>query len=519
MKPQFNLVHEAWIPVIDHSGGPQLVSLLQIFRQGRELRSISDASPLTTMALYRLVLAIVFRTHPVRLGERWRGLVQDGWQIETIERYLQAHESRFDLFDEATPFFQRGDLNPDDLEPAPLSKLTHEFASKNNKQMFDHSCDDFPRRCSPAEAARILLTSQCWSLGGGVSGGSRPNFTGALLIGGIATLLEGSSLQQTLLLNTFPLPRVAQGPHALSNTQDAGTPVWERDGQERHEKRLPSGTADIFTWESRYVRLLPHEDGTVSHALFVQGEQVDLGGRSFIDPMHAWRQNKEQKNQPVPFRPDRAAWRDGTALLTSLGLNEGEGPAAAVRAAGSDRMVAPSDRVALSFAALANKKADPVLWTWQRFRVPGTLLDVDTAAKAVRLLSSALQLADKVEKALRASLADLGRSIAFERFQSTGMQGNMNREQRDRAETFVDRLCRTDHYWARLELRFQELLDDLENEGRWSREVRGAALEAFTLSTTSLELTPRHARGLAHARSRFYRTLSHYIPKEAQNAA
>src|SRR5688500_11864567 len=58
----FSLVDEPWIPCLTVRGGPaEMLGLGAVLTRPREIREIADDSPLVTVALHRLLLAILHR--------------------------------------------------------------------------------------------------------------------------------------------------------------------------------------------------------------------------------------------------------------------------------------------------------------------------------------------------------------------------------------------------------------------------------------------------------------------------
>jgi CRISPR system Cascade subunit CasA len=107
------------------------------------LQAISDSSPLVTAALHRLLLAILHRCFGPATPEDWAVLWRGrdkGFPMDRIRSYLLAWRHRFDLFDEARPFYQTAKLRSQKRK-APASKLLPELASGNNATLFDHTCD------------------------------------------------------------------------------------------------------------------------------------------------------------------------------------------------------------------------------------------------------------------------------------------------------------------------------------------------------------------------------------------
>ena len=102
------------------------------------LQEIADASPLVTVALYRLLLAILHRVFGPPTLDDWERLWESGaFDRDRVAEYLNAWRHRFDLFDEQRPFYQSPSL-PDKMLKS-VSKLALEYASGNNPALFDNT--------------------------------------------------------------------------------------------------------------------------------------------------------------------------------------------------------------------------------------------------------------------------------------------------------------------------------------------------------------------------------------------
>ena len=130
-----------------------------------EIKEIFDPSPLVTMSLHRLFLAILHRTFGPANEKEWQRLWQGGTGMFDKHRLsMYFHEwqdvkHRFELFDETHPFFQcqKMPISSKDSKGKPKSyaksvaNLAHEFATGNNATLFDHTVEDNPQAISPAE--------------------------------------------------------------------------------------------------------------------------------------------------------------------------------------------------------------------------------------------------------------------------------------------------------------------------------------------------------------------------------
>jgi CRISPR system Cascade subunit CasA len=283
-----------------------------VLSRAHELREVRDESPLTTMALMRLLLAV---THAALEGPAdlatWKRLWSAGHLPEKrITAYLDKWQGRFDLFDPKYPFFQVGgfevvDKDGQAKEPTPVTKLTHERATGNSATLFDHSVEESEIAVSPSVAARWLVTCQSYALGGGVGGtsnkfGKHPNFTHAPMVGGVAVVLDGSSLFETLMLN---LVVGAESGPIPSKGHDA--PVWERDRIDSPEERRPRGLLEFLTWRARMVRLLPV---TANGAVLVKQMQYAPGwevAEDVVNPAWAYVTDEKRGERPIGLRQGR----------------------------------------------------------------------------------------------------------------------------------------------------------------------------------------------------------------------
>ena len=161
MKYSFDLIYEPWIPCLDRAGQMHELGILNALARAHELRGLEGESPLVTAALYRLLLAILQRVfgpeNHTGWGELWNMRL---WEQEAIASYLREWERRFDLFNEAHPFYQ---TTEDRVEPRSIALLPPGMAAG---AFYNHAVDDSEYALTPAQAARWLVASQTFGLGG-----------------------------------------------------------------------------------------------------------------------------------------------------------------------------------------------------------------------------------------------------------------------------------------------------------------------------------------------------------------
>src|SRR5208337_970753 len=138
---EFNLIDEPWIPCIDSHGHNIEYGIRDTLLKAHELREICDDSPLVTVALHRLMLAILYRAHSGPDDfKAWNSLYAcEAFNSEKVMGYLDRHRDRFYLISDRYPFFQMARLET--REAISINRLATECASGNNATLFDH-CGD-----------------------------------------------------------------------------------------------------------------------------------------------------------------------------------------------------------------------------------------------------------------------------------------------------------------------------------------------------------------------------------------
>lgn len=76
---EFNLIDMDWIPCTDLDGKSVLYGIQNTLLKAHELREVCDESPLVTVALHRLLLAVLYRAYegPSDMAA-WRLLYHQG---------------------------------------------------------------------------------------------------------------------------------------------------------------------------------------------------------------------------------------------------------------------------------------------------------------------------------------------------------------------------------------------------------------------------------------------------------
>ncbi|MGW4694757.1 type I-E CRISPR-associated protein Cse1/CasA [Kitasatospora cineracea] len=329
----FDLTGQAWIPVLLADGRESELSLREVFEQATRIRRLACELPTQEFALTRLLLAIA---HDALDGpgdtEEWADLWEDPQALHPALPYLEEHRERFDLLHPRTPFYQCAGLRNGKDEVFPLNRIVADVP--NGNPFFTAR---FPgvERITFAEAARWVVHAQAYDTSGiktGVEGDPRakagkaypqgPAWAGNL--GGV--LAEGTDLRETLLLNLVAADHWS--------TVHGDLPAWRRPpagpGAAGDLASRPTGPRDLYTWQSRRIRLHADHDG-VHGVVLTYGDPLTPQNRFDAEPMTGWRRSPAQEKKlclplvymPREVDPARAAWRGLGSLIASAAPLQG----------------------------------------------------------------------------------------------------------------------------------------------------------------------------------------------------
>ncbi len=335
-KRGFNLVEEPWIIALSPDGREDAFSIIEIFEQAPRLSVIGGEVPTQAFAITRLLLAFLHRAieGPKDQDEWARRWSARELPMDAVRRYADRVRHRFDLFDDETPFFQVPDLRTAKGEVSGLEKIVADVPN-GEPLITTRSATDL-RRMDAAEGARWLVHAHAFDPSGIKSGAvgdtkvkngkGYPIGTGwSGQLGGV--LAEGTNLRETLLLNLVPWD-VGTYVHIGG---DADLPPWERDPDTAawSEDRPPRGAIDLYTWQTRRVRLVGDRSG-VTGVILANGDRIQPQNRHGVDPHTAWRHSKPQSAKfksvvymPQTHDPTRSVWRGIGALLPSVSPRNG----------------------------------------------------------------------------------------------------------------------------------------------------------------------------------------------------
>ncbi|MBX6770504.1 MAG: type I-E CRISPR-associated protein Cse1/CasA [Chloroflexi bacterium] len=537
----FDLVYEPWIPCLRAvDGRSEELGLLAVLARAHELREISDPSPLVTITLHRLLLAILHRVlDGPRSPQAWWDLWNQGrFDHARFEAYFRRWSERFDLFHPEYPFYQTAGLPEEKSQVS--AKLTPEVASPGNAVLlFDHTLDS---ALTPAEAARALIAYHAFAVGGLVTylpGEEKHRSAKAgPLTGSAVALVRGPTLFHTLLLNLHRYDPEDDVP-CPADPDDA--PCWEQDDPVIPADRSPRGYLDYLTWQSRRSRLIPTVDADghifVRQAVILKGFQFPDGfEQPGVETMVAFVKNPAARKggdpwKPIGFNPERAIWRDSLALMQSIA---GQSQRPKMLSWLSDLIVEGylerHEVLPLDLFGMVTDQANILLWRQERLPLPLSYLQ---DSELIRVLGDALGLAEETARSLYAASRELA-----ELLEAPGSDHpNARQPSREAVSTRVRSLAMETRYWSYLEAAFHTLLVELpadraESHGEvtygcqalpaWAREVRQAALTAFAAGSEGLMTVPRTTKAVARAentlRAALRRIHRPYMPKDEPSA-
>ncbi len=509
MTPSLNLISDPWLPALfAGESRPRDVSVRDAMLHAPEIQALGDPSPLVTIALYRLLLAIAHRVFGPATDDEWADLWEAGaFDVARLDAYFDQWRARFELFDADRPFYQVADLP--EAYSTTIAKLGHQFSSGNNPLLFDHSQDAFPAAISPAAAARLLVAQQAFAVGGLITRlpGQPPSAESSHLLKAAVLLCTGENLHQTLVLNMVRLAGEEDQPFHFDPGKDA--PAWEQEPNAPGERSV-RGYFDLLTWQSRSIRLIPpsKDESGVSRVVIMNGSRFPAGfsgpGR---ETMVAYRRReKAAANQdpepPVGFRLEQALWRDSAALLQ---VAEDHRLPRTLRHLGElkdNALLDQSTAINLSAFGLSSDRAKLFLWRHEEFPLPlAYLRNQDLVNALKRGIDSAASAGDRLRQATWRMAEDV-----------LAPEGNADR---GRVTALADSLAAERAYWPVLDVAFRRFMADLAEQYNvdgqfgaaakkaWQAAVSEAASDAFELAARAIETSGRGFRAGAQGRARF----------------
>lgn len=500
----FNLVNDPWIPCLGAAGTVQERSIRGCLVEAPELVAIAASSPIVAFALHRLLLAVLHSAlrGPASLAEA-AGLLEARAFEDRVGDYLDLWQERFELFGEHRPFMQPGEKAS---EPRTVAVLVHEWAAGNNTTLADHHVDAEPPVLTAGAAARALVTSQAFAVGGGVS---KPfNLVSAAVTPRIACLLTGSSVLETLVAN---LVRYEPGSESPMPSAADDAPCWERDEdpEPRKDGTVPTGWLDYLTWQPRAIRLMPDEDGSVRSCLMRQ--YLSLPKPPPRDPHTPYRIDDKEGRIPLRIRAGRALWRDAHAIVLGLLPDRDTNPDG-VLAWGIEVSDLGGQVDGLMACGLDIRQAKITHWVTSWLPAAPSIAEDADRTDALR---RAIEYADgDATNALRRAVRAL-----------YTVQGSPPPTERSAKAAFW--AAHEEAFWPGLEASFARLLTELGDTDsrpepgleRWKVTVHAAARHALERAVEAIPPTGRGYEASAAATREFRRALPRPKPRVAAEAA
>ncbi len=488
-QPTFNLIDQPWIPCVRLDGRVEELGLMDTLLQAHQLQGLGGDSPLVTAALYRLLLAILYRAvGPPPHDEAWEKLWRAGrWNAERIGPYLERWRDRFDLFHPEHPFYQWQGRNS---KVKSVNQMLFDVASGNNATLFDHHTDIDSVYLSPQTASRVLLAVQALSPAG--TGGLAPkDSANAPWATGAIFLAEGKTLFDTLAFNLMPASFWGD---AFSGTNDL--PVWESDDPLTPERSAPLGITDYLTWPNRSIRFIPEwhsQELVVPEAEMGSGLKLD----GLLDPFKHYRIDKQRGHIPLRFSEYKALWRDSASLLR---FQRTRTDVRAPRVLDWMATLLENEALPATYPyrlmalGMASNKAKIEFYREEHMPLPAEYLQDESL---VDKLSVAIAQADEVRKILMRAISRLATLV----ISPTADAPDGRKPDKKDVNNLMGHWATERFYWAELEPAFFQLLENLpknpdEASARWLNALIATAENAFTRTETAL---PDDARGLRAA--------------------
>ncbi len=545
MKHSYNLIDKKWIPCLRENAGTDYLGLRDVLTNAPQIVEILGESPPITVAIHRLLLAILHRAldAPKDANDWQRIWKNESFDTAIIKDYFDEHYAAFDLFDEKYPFYQTAAV---DYEYC-VSIASLFFQNTKTAEHFGDKRSQDEMFVEPNEAARLLVTFQSFDFGGTKSNekgkGKERYSVPAFLFQAAVGLVRGKNLFEILMLNFHRYNGEYSRPFKFDTAKDL--PAWELKESTQPITRLPNGYADWLTWQSRRLRLKPEltEQGKVGvrQTIVMRGNELpktyELKDREVMTAF-VKRENPKEGEKVwafLSFDENKALWRDSLSLIQSIAekqerpkifswLNE-----LIEKNILSRKAILPLDFYGLK---AGDKPGKLKFWRHERIVLPVEFLDDEKGNKLRRELGKSLKFAEDVSKNLIAAKKRFATHLLATQIET----GDWREEEKQisklskNTEDAINKLARTFNpeafYWSRLETPFKALMlalpDDIREEidegetqtfygekelPRWREILRRTATDALLNTTRSLDASARNLKAAARAERLLYALL------------
>lgn len=500
MSISFNLIDEAWIPIIAE-GDFLEVSLREMLARAADLREISCETAIQSTAILPLALAILHRVFGPVDFDAWHALWQAGaFDMERLDAYFTSWRERFDLFHAQRPFLQMPDAR---VDPKSLIHLIHPMG--NTGTLFSHASDGARIEFSAAEAARNLLAARCFRTAGlGPSiDRRRVSFSDSTFARGVIFWARGETLFETLLLNLVQYPDEQTMRHT---GRDA--PAWEMDNP-FEQRESPYGYLDYLTWSNNRVQLIPEASGdsvVVREAVVVPvinlGPHVKSPQRRYVQ-----REKKGEISYSfLYFNADKALWRNYDSLLKRE-TDKVFPPAVVEWLAGlkESDCLDSGYPVRLMATGMLADQAKPIFYRQEIMPLP---LDLLRDENRVRDIRQAIAQAEECAVKLRNALNMLAEHVL-----KRGADGKPDNNDRN---SLVKQWNARERYWIALEPIFWRFIETLVDDSDtamhdWAATLRREALGALQYAAKLAGDSPWALKGSINAERYLRRQLNELL--------
>ncbi len=469
-------------------------SLIDLFETWATLQEIQADNPPTTLAIYRLLLAILHRAYQGPNNEdHWEEIFENNGAKAIA--YLDQHRDRFDLLHPDHPFMQDPAL---EIEK---SKTVQEHYIPATSDVFWHEHEWSGFNLSLAQAACLLVRLQTVDLGGTKT--VYPNTSSAQksanapsTVNSANVLVRGSTLKQTLLFNLMRYDPAAEVPSVVTGED---IPAWETGYSGTPKKSTPQGYISYLTFPWRRLRLFS-EGGRVIRTVVTKGDSLP----DKVSPQQwecgvAYREDK-----PVRISLSKQLWRNADAFLLTTGNQLRPRIVGWLADLKRDDLV--DDVVTFQISGLSADKAKPLGWSWEHFSAP---IQYVTDADLSQTLKSAIAIAEEHKKIFGSFQGSPYYALAKE----LNPPNASNKAISQQADRLAANLNGAIQYWAELDRKFTELLHALPQDSQtgadgitrygfkelpaWTQTVQTAARNAFTESIASIRNYQARAAALS----------------------
>jgi CRISPR system Cascade subunit CasA len=474
----FNLTEQPWIPVVSKDFQLKEVSLIELFETWNVYKEIRGDNPPTTLAIYRLLLAILHRAYDgPRNEEHWEKIDQDNGEKAIV--YLQNHRDCFDFLHPERPFMQ------DPILPIDKAVPVYAIHTMSTSMVFSHEHESSGYRISLPETARLLVRLQgvdITSLRAFYVGQTQGNRSAVNTpsINTINVWIQCTTLKDSLLYNLVRYDPSADEPSPVTG-QDL--PSWETSYAGKPIQTVPKGYISYLTFPWRRLRVFV-ENEVVSQIAITMGNSLKTSAKQwecFIP---------YQDDKPLRFSPGRQLWRDADSLILFADKNQSSIKSCRPRTLDwlSQLEGLADDVVHLQVFGLGADKAKPLAWVMERLSVPRQYIFHKNKG-----------LSDALKRAIDS--AETHQNV-FRSFRGSPYGVLAEVLKYGDAGKLAKTLDGESRYWATLDRAFPELLFDLPNDHEtgadgiqvygnkrlvtWTNTIQKAATDAFTESIASI---------------------------------